>query len=303
MELQQIYYVLEVAKHRSFSKAAETLYVSQPSISRRISALEKELNVKLFIRDTHSVSLTRDGEAFCRYAETIADTLHAMKEHFHVNKNTSPTLIRIGVFPFYKLSPLRQIINDYRMQHQELSIDIVILDTHPALDMLEKGELDFVFAKEPISSNSNVKFVKLLQEYSYLLVKSGSLPGVTSIDMDMISNLSLHVGRKNTPSQMQAADYFQNLGISVKESQYDTFDADIILDLVRSGSTNVWVSESVASNCIDDDIDAIPIAKDIPISQMFTYLVYTKDKPLRGVQLAFSRYITESFQNFGSKKD
>ena len=52
MEIRQIYYVLEVAKQRSFSKAAEALFVSQPAISQQIHALEEELSVKLFKRDT-----------------------------------------------------------------------------------------------------------------------------------------------------------------------------------------------------------------------------------------------------------
>ncbi|WP_161909517.1 MULTISPECIES: LysR family transcriptional regulator [Clostridia] len=299
MELQQIYYVLEVAKHKSFSKAAEALYVSQSSISRRILALEKELNVRLFKRDTHSVSLTKDGEDFCHYAQTVTDTLKALQDHFRATKDYASAPLRIAVFPFYKMSNLRQLLNDYMARTPELSIDITVLDTHPALDLLEKGELDFAFIKGPIPSKSNLSFIELTKEFSYLLTKEDFLPGITSIHTDMISDLSLHIGRKNTPSQALAANYFQNHGISLKESPYDTYDADIILDLVRSASTNVLVSESIANKCTGNGIKAIPIDKDCSIALMSTYLVYpkSKGKTLRSAHTAFRSYILDSFQN------
>ena len=69
MEIRQLYYVLEVAKCNSFSKAANAQFITQPAISQQISALEEELQVKLFKRDTHSVVLTKEGEKFCAYAK------------------------------------------------------------------------------------------------------------------------------------------------------------------------------------------------------------------------------------------
>ena len=75
MEIRQVYYVLEVAKQRSFSGAAKALYVTQPAISHQINSLEEELQVKLFKRDTHNVSLTSDGEKFCEYAQKIVDSI------------------------------------------------------------------------------------------------------------------------------------------------------------------------------------------------------------------------------------
>ena len=66
MELRQIRYVLTVARCHSFSRAAEALFVSQPAISQQIQALEAELQTKLFVRDTHGVSLTREGGELLR---------------------------------------------------------------------------------------------------------------------------------------------------------------------------------------------------------------------------------------------
>ncbi len=113
MEIRQIYYVLEVAKQRSFSKAAEALFVSQPAISQQIHALEEELSVKLFKRDTHSVVLSAEGEKFCAYAKEVIGSVNKLLAAFGQSTADNKTTIRIGVFPFYKAAGLVPIINDF----------------------------------------------------------------------------------------------------------------------------------------------------------------------------------------------
>ena len=68
MNLKQLEAFVNVAEKRSFSKAARELYLTQPTVSAHISALEKELNIKLFLRYTSEVGLTDDGEKLYQYA-------------------------------------------------------------------------------------------------------------------------------------------------------------------------------------------------------------------------------------------
>ena len=82
MEIRQIFYVMEVAKHQSFSKAAAALFISQPAISQQIQALEEELQTKLFKRDTHSVLLTAEGEKFCSYAKDVVTSIDRLMAAF-----------------------------------------------------------------------------------------------------------------------------------------------------------------------------------------------------------------------------
>ena len=138
MEIRQVYYVLEVAKQRSFSKAAETLFVSQPAISQQI---------KLFKRDTHSVVLTAEGEKFCVYAKDIVESVNKLLAAFGQSTADNKTVIRIGVFPFYKASGLVPIINDFFIERQNVIGSIKVLENYKAYEMLEEGQLDFIIIK------------------------------------------------------------------------------------------------------------------------------------------------------------
>lgn len=73
MELSYIKEFIVLAEYKNFSKAAEELYISQPTLSKHIQAMERELGGKLFNRSTHGVSLTEFGELFLPFAIRISD--------------------------------------------------------------------------------------------------------------------------------------------------------------------------------------------------------------------------------------
>ena len=71
MTLNQIYYFQTVARYENYRKAAEELYISQPSLSRSIASLESELGILLFEKNGGGVNLTKSGKLFLEYAERI----------------------------------------------------------------------------------------------------------------------------------------------------------------------------------------------------------------------------------------
>ena len=79
MNLLQMRYVCEVAKTKSMNKAAESLKVTQPNISRQIRALEEEIGFVIFERGTHGINLTANGEEFVGYAKGVLDRFDAVQ--------------------------------------------------------------------------------------------------------------------------------------------------------------------------------------------------------------------------------
>ena len=82
MDVRVLRYFLAVAREESFSRAAKSLYLSQPSISRQIQELEEELGAPLFVRGSRNVTLTREGMRLRRRAQEIVDLVDKTREEF-----------------------------------------------------------------------------------------------------------------------------------------------------------------------------------------------------------------------------
>ena len=80
MQLQQMRYVLAAAEKKSFSAAAKSLFISQPSLSQQIGNLEKELGIPLFIRHSKSVTLTDAGKQFVILAQRILNQVDQLSD-------------------------------------------------------------------------------------------------------------------------------------------------------------------------------------------------------------------------------
>lgn len=97
MNTMQLSCFVEVAAQLSFSKAAEALHVSQPTVSHQIKALEDELGCVLLVRSTRTVRLTDDGFAFLEYANDILDLAARAERRLKHKQRPSPQQLRIGV--------------------------------------------------------------------------------------------------------------------------------------------------------------------------------------------------------------
>lgn len=97
MNTMQLSCFVEVAAQLSFSKAAEALHVSQPTVSHQIKALEDELGCAMLVRSTRTVRLTDDGFAFLEYANDILDLAARAERRLKHKQRPSSLLLRIGV--------------------------------------------------------------------------------------------------------------------------------------------------------------------------------------------------------------
>ena len=96
MNLKQLEAFVHVAEGGSFSKAAKELFLTQPTVSAHISSLEKELNVRLFIRNTKEVNLSDDGRELYKYAKQMIDLQKKIEERFSAKKEAGKHCISIA---------------------------------------------------------------------------------------------------------------------------------------------------------------------------------------------------------------
>ena len=145
MEIHQIKYFLAVAEHKHFTVAAEELCISQSSLSKQIKALEEELGIQLFHRNTRNINLTTFGEEFVRFSKKIIQEYDEMnlklKEHIGLEKQK----IVIGAVPVMNQYGIASLIASFQKNFPLVHIELVQKKTKELISLLNKGEIDVAF--------------------------------------------------------------------------------------------------------------------------------------------------------------
>ena len=143
-------YVLAIAKYNSFSKAAEQLYVAQPSLSRHISNLEKQLGVTLFERKPGLVKLTPAGERYAAYANEYLALQTRIDEEFTRLAENARHTIRFGIPTQISYTILPRLLCSFQQTMPKLVIESVNGTTRELSDQLSRGEIDATILAAPI---------------------------------------------------------------------------------------------------------------------------------------------------------
>ena len=154
VELRVLNYFLTVAREESFTKAADVLHVTQPTLSRQIAALEKELGVRLFVRRNRAVVLTEAGLLLrSRAREVLAIANKTKQELLHAEQDIGGT-IAIGSGEFKSTGCLASCLAEFRERHPRVKYEIVSGNAESIYDDLGHGLLDIGLVPEPVDIRS-----------------------------------------------------------------------------------------------------------------------------------------------------
>ena len=117
MELRVLHYFLAIAREENFTRAAEQLHVTQPTLSRQIADLEQELGVKLFTRSNHHIVLTEDGMILKRRAQEMLSLADKTKRDFLRGDENLEGVISIGSGEFLSTRILTDCIAQFQKKH------------------------------------------------------------------------------------------------------------------------------------------------------------------------------------------
>jgi DNA-binding transcriptional LysR family regulator len=150
MELRVLNYFLAAAREENITKAAQSLHVTQPTLSRQIAQLEKELGVKLFIRSNHNIILTEDGMILKRRAQEILSLADLTRRDFLRKEGALTGEIAIGSGEFQTTRFLSRLIASFREKHPLVRYEIYSGNADNIKDYIERGFLDLGLMLEPI---------------------------------------------------------------------------------------------------------------------------------------------------------
>ena len=150
MDFDQLNSFLEVAKHSSFSKAAERCFRTQPAISSQIRALEEEVGAKLFDRSGAKVTLTVAGKAFQAYADEALRSLKTLKTTIAEMDRTPRGEIVVGANEATCLYVLPEVFADFKRQYPKVSVSIQRAETTKTAESVIDQSVDFGIVSMPV---------------------------------------------------------------------------------------------------------------------------------------------------------
>lgn len=151
MELRVLRYFLAVAREESICKAAEYLHLSQPTLSRQLSDMEKELGKTLFIRGNRRITLTEEGTLLRKRASEILDLVEKTTSELTSPGDSISGDIYIGAGETEGLHFLTQRAKQLQEQHPQICFHISSGDTVDVTEQLDKGLIDFGLLFDPIN--------------------------------------------------------------------------------------------------------------------------------------------------------
>jgi len=146
MDTQTLSTFLQVAKSGSFTRASETLHLTQPAISKRIANLENSLNCQLFDRIGKDVKLTPSGELFLQHAEQLNTAFQNCLTDLNNFNNTIVGTLNIGVSHHIGLHRLPPYLKQFSKAHPRVQLQINFVDSEDAFEAVNNGEIDFALA-------------------------------------------------------------------------------------------------------------------------------------------------------------
>lgn len=150
MTITQLQYVLAVAEHQNFTRAAQKVFVTQPTLSMQIQKLEEELDVQIFDRTKKPIQLTETGRKIVTQARNIVNESERIQDIVDQQKGFVGGVFRLGVIPTIMPTLLPMFLNNFIKKYPKVKLKIEELNTEAILEKLKEGHLDAAIAATPL---------------------------------------------------------------------------------------------------------------------------------------------------------
>ena len=257
-------YFYEVAKYNSYTKAAEALMISQPSLSYSIKVLETQLEKKLFIRENNKIKLTDDGENLYNKLDTI------FKQFEEVNETDDfKGKITLGVRSAYAFKVLPFYINEFNKIHPNLEIDFIIGDSDKLLSLLDNKQIDILIDEQKIDDEG---YKSILQTQNKVVLfttkdKAKKLKDKV-ITLDYLKDKKIEIVKKNYVTK-EIKDLYSNLNYE------DALNSSILLINVSNNNSFGISPEAIIKKELNSG-EFVKLQTEFEIPTANIYLTYIK---------------------------
>lgn len=291
MDLDQLHTFLEIVRLKSFSKAAQTVYRTQPAISAQVRQLEQELNTTLFDRLGTKISLTAAGRIFAEYAEKILDLRKQAQDSINELERTPRGELIIAANEATCIYVLPKVFSEYKKQFPNVQLSVDRSYGARVVQAVTENQADFGITQLPVEEK-RLQVVKIHTDEIKLLVPAGHpLASKRSVGCRELLSGPLLLPKSGT-TRARLNVWMESVETELSVSM-ELDSTEMIKRFVMAG---LGLSFLAASHC-EEEIAAGRLAAVSlgPEPMMRTLgLIYRKDKALSKAALGFIQVTLEN---------
>ncbi len=298
MDLRQLESFVEIAKQKSFSRAAETLYLSQPTLTGHIQSLENELETLLFNRYGKQVTLTEAGQIFYNHAVNILNLREQAYYSMNRYKGRMEGELAIAASTVPQICLLPGLLKAFGGCYPEISYEIKQLDSEGVISTIISGRMDFGFVGT-VSSCPELEMFKLCQDRLILITpaegKFSRLKG-DSVTWEQIKNEKFILREEGSATKKFFLSSLRDRGIDLNEINVvaNIENPATIVRCVRKGFGITFISERMVKEEIEQGLLRAFALSGFALSRDF-YFINHKNRVLNPVARAFKDFTHEFF--------
>lgn len=291
MELREIITFLQVAQHKSFSKAARQLGYSQAAVTIQIKQLESELGVHLFDRIGKQTTLTHQGSLFYEYACDVVKSLERAKDALAESEELTGHL-SLGAIESVCGSLLPELLTRYHTLHPNVSVSIVTDSPENLLDMMNSNALDIVYFMD--KRMYDPKWVKVMEiPENIVFVTAGNDPLLSKKDLTLpeVVEQPFLLTEKNASYRLILDQYLTSKNLSIRPF-LEIGNTEFIIRMLKRGLGVSFLPEfTIRQNLLNGDLSILNV-QDFSL-RIWRQMVYHKDKWVTREMAEFIRLAEE----------
>ena len=284
MEIQQLYYYMELCKQKNFTEAGYACNMTQGALSKQIRNLENELGITLIRRNTRKFELSKEGEIFLSYAKKMTGTYEEMLKNVQKNQE-----IKIGCMPVLAPYHFARLVADFRKEYPDIKL---VIDERIASDIQENSDrYDFLILRENMMEDQKkFRFSPLYDDkLCAVLYEKHPLYGRDRLQLKELKDDVFIFPERGSGSYEVFYKSCEKAGFEPKIA-FEFPQANTIMSFVSEGVGVTITFSTVYREAKCAGVKMIPLEDEL---HSVISLFYRKNKPLDYAKKQFLNYVRE----------
>lgn len=296
LDLRQLETFIQVANSKSFSRAAEKLFITQPTVTNHIQNLERELGTLLINRSGKNISLTDAGSLLYRYAINIVNSCEMAKFDLASYKGRIQGHISIYSSSVPRKYILPDIMHNFLNNYPDVSFTLADNDSKNVTNSILEGDTDFGIVGAKYSSN-NLNYINLMEDRLLLITPNNSnypKPNFSTISLSSVLKDRFILREEGSGTRDLLEEELIKNGISIKNLDVVAYieDTETIKELVTLGTGVSFISEKAVNEDIKLERYKAYYIEDFNFARQF-YFVYHNKRQLSPLNETFKNFVLD----------